>query len=194
MKRWLEFARNGATRFALLLPLVPLLLCAAGPVLLLGCEPSGSRQCDPGEDCEAPVEEPPFGTLTCNLPVYKGSPTGICTPYVDAGWDIALVKMAYLEDGPFDCPKSAEWAGLWGEELTNPYITPRSVLACSVQFFATCADPSSVCVPKEEGFPPCLVQSGRHGDSDPYNLKTEVKPYDGSDLSTVGCISPYELK
>jgi hypothetical protein len=187
MKRWFALVMNGVMRFAFSLRIALLVLCAAGLSLGVGCTKKRTTKCDPADDCEAPVEEPPIGTLTCDLLVHKGSPTGICTPYVDAGWDLALVKMAYLEDGPFDCPKSAEWPGLWGEEITDVNIAPRSVLACSVHPFATCSDASLACVPKEEGFPPCAIQTGHQDCLGLYMTKTEVKPYGGGDLSTVCC-------
>jgi hypothetical protein len=193
MKRWLGFAKNGTTRFALLLPLVPLLLCAAGSVLLLGCELSGSRECNPGDDCETSVEEPPFGTMICHLPEQEASLIGICIPYVDAGWHTALVRMAYPEEGELTCPESAKWPGLWGAELTAPNVERRNVIGCSVQPSTTCGHLSMACVPREEDYPPCVLQANQNScpGSDsaliPYTVLTKVEPYGGGDPTTVCC-------
>jgi hypothetical protein len=189
MERWLRLMKNRVMRFVFSLRIAPLMLGAAASVLLVGCTREPAYECNPADDCEAPVKEPPFGTVACDLHSFKGSPAGICTPYVDAGWDLALVKMDYLEAGQtrFECPESAEWAGLWGEEVAYWNIAPRSVLACSVHPLATCSDLSLACVPKEEGFPPCAIQTGKHDCPPPYSGPTEVKPYGGGDRSTVCC-------
>jgi hypothetical protein len=190
MKRWFALVMNGVMRFAFSRRIALLVLCAAGLALVVGCSKRRMYLCDPAEDCEAPVEEPPFGTQkTCDLHSFEGSPNGICTPYYDAGWDLALVKIDYLEKGQltFECPESAEWAGLWGEEVVFWNIAPRSVLACSVHPLATCGDLGSACVPKEEEFPACAIQTGQHDCPGLGLIPTEVKPYGGGDLSTVCC-------
>jgi hypothetical protein len=111
----------------------------------------------------------------------------ICIPHVDAGWHTALVRMAYPEEGPLHCPASAEWAGLWGEEITDNGAEPRRVIGCSVLPLATCGSTNWACVPFEEDYPACIHQARPQDCPEPYDAETpEEQQGDGGEV-TVCC-------
>src|SRR5689334_19957583 len=105
--------------------LVVLSLGVLGAILAAiegGCTSHGWHSCE-GDDC--PPEE-----SQCD---------GVCVPYMDATWDMALVGMAPESRIPLHCPATAPFSGMSGKEIPDSRRPARDVLACSVNPQPTCA-------------------------------------------------------
>lgn len=158
-------------------------------VLAPGCN-ARYALCDPGDTCEDPEDDIPPAVQTCDLHNFQGSPIGQCIPYVEAGWDTSLVKMAHLPKHQLHCPGS--FAGFIGVELPVDNTPPRNVIGCTVHPLATCSSLSHACVPFEEGYDACINQSDAGECMAPYSRQTIVEQDGTSGLMTVCCRDPEE--
>jgi hypothetical protein len=113
------------------------------------CQGDETFDCPPLE-CEGPECLPPV--VQCD---------GTCVDYMDATWDMALVKMT-SDSGVLHCPPSAPNAGMTGKEATAGLRLPRRVIACSANPQPTCSSATAVCMPSEPDFLPCVVRDGVH--------------------------------
>ncbi len=168
------------------------LFCGLSFVAHAGCNPHAGQAACETDDCASDdtSDQPPTGVQSCDLHAFAGSPTGICIPHVDAGWHTALVRMVPKSSGMPTCPASAQWPGLKGEEITPPGIEPRLVVGCSVNPMSTCESTSWACVPFEQDYPACVLQTDQDACPDPYPLETRVTPQGGGAPSTVCCRLP----
>jgi hypothetical protein len=115
----------------------------------------------------------------------------MCVPHVDAGWQSALVRKMPVSEGRPGCPQSAEWAGLFGQEIGPPDGVAQYVVGCSVNPLATCPDYSWACVPYEPAYQACVVQLEQGscpGPGSGYTLKIIVDPEGGGAPTTVCCL------
>jgi hypothetical protein len=134
----------------------------------------------------------PANLLSCDLHAYEHSPTGICIPYVAAGWDTALVRMVpQSEKDTTACPETAPYAGLTGIEITPDGSPGRFVLGCSVLPLATCESLSHVCVPFEKDYPACVLRVSQDDCPGGYSFVTTVAPH-GAFAPTTVCCNPDE--
>lgn len=165
------------------------LLCGLGAVTSMGCERQDSGKCL-SADCETDDDHPPGTAQACQLETFEGPLTGTCIPYVDAGWHTALVKMAFPEQGALDCPDTAPFAGMAGQEIPAGDTEPRLVIACSVNPLPRCPSVIFGCVPEEVDYPPCVLQSGSQRCPDPYPIPTAVQQPGAGGEVTVCCEAP----
>jgi hypothetical protein len=111
---------------------------------------------------------------------------GECVDYMDATWDMALVRMTLETDTVLRCPPSAPNAGMTGKEVAAGRGLPRRVIACSANPQPTCASAGQVCMPSEPDFRACVVRDGVHGCVGDYWDRTTVVDQDDNDV-TVCC-------
>lgn len=157
----------------------------------LGCI-SPLESCNEGDTCAEEVEDPPLA-IQCDLHAFHGSPVGQCVPYVEATWDMALVRMAHIPKHQLHCPDSAPFSGFSGVELPERNAAPRNVIACTVNPLATCPSLAFACVPFEEDYPACVVQSGSLACPPEYDHIETTVDAEG-DTKTVCCREPQQLK
>lgn len=152
--------------------LVVLSLGFVGACVTVGCGFQLDAECESG-DCPPPDSD-------CD---------GVCVPYMDSTWDMALVGMAPDSRVPLHCPESAPFAGMSGKEIAPLSRSARNVLACSVNPRPTCSSDAFVCVPFDPVFAPCIVQPGGQICPGVYPLPTTVQSAAGHTL-TVCCEEP----
>jgi hypothetical protein len=127
--------------------------------------------------------------------VYGGCPPpddqcdGLCVPYMDSTWDMALVGMEVPGRVPLHCPEDAPFAGMSGKEVPSSRSPARDVLACNVNPRPTCSSAAFVCVPFDPVFAPCVLQPGDQICPDTYALATTVQSAAGHTV-TVCCEGP----
>jgi len=150
-------------------------LSILGASLVAGCGWQGAGPCK-GEDC-------PPADSQCD---------GLCVPYMDSTWDMALVGMELPDRNPLRCPSVAPFAGMSGKEIPLSRGPARDVLACNVNPRPTCASDAFVCVPFDPQFAPCILQPGDQLCPDPYSLPTFVENAAGYTI-TVCCEDPEDV-
>lgn len=133
--------------------------------------------------------EPVTRCVPDNCPPPEPECDGVCVPYMDSTWDMALVGMAPESRVPLHCPESAPFAGLSGKEIPPPRSAARSVLACNVNPRPTCSSSAFVCVPFDPLFAPCILQPGAQICPDTYSLPTTVQSVAGHTI-TICCEDP----
>ena len=117
---------------------------------------------------------------------------GLCVPYMDSTWDMALVGMETPDRDPLRCPEVAPFAGMSGKEILQARGSARNVLACNVNPRPTCSSDAFVCVPFDPHFAPCILQPGDQICPDPYSLPTFVQNAAGHTV-TVCCEDPEDV-
>lgn len=154
-----------------------LLLSVVGVGTSAACAYRGGKYCET-YDCPSESEPEP----TCD---------GVCVPYMDSTWDMALVGTASNSRVPLHCPASAPFAGMSGTEIPPDRGPARDVLACSVNPQPTCSSDTFVCVPFDPVFAPCILQPGPQFCPGTYPLPMTVQSAAGHTI-TVCCEGPDE--
>lgn len=168
----------------------------AATLFLMSCKSFDASTClgpDAPDECEPSIDEPPAGTLTCDLYAVEGSATGVCVPYVDAGWHVVLARFAYLPKSQLRCTEEAPNPGLAGVEIRDDGMEPRNVIGCSVNPLSTCPSPGLACVPFDIDYPACITQSGDPAppcDYEPYTQEAKVMEDGSGRVVTICCRKP----